>query len=139
MVGQVVVQEDRLYLILLELLIEHEITLGKAVVVVQLIHFFSFSEAVINVLSDVKGVHKTEFRRSSGVKQFLPEGIGVLSVVDYGLAIASTHQPFVVRLEVAHIKSVDGAVQANQVMKLDAQRVPAVNKDEEYLSVLGSS
>jgi hypothetical protein len=78
--------------------------------VVELIYFFSFCEAIVDILLDVERVHKAELGRRTGIKQFLLEGIGVLSVVDDSLAIACTHQPFIVRLKVTHFKSVDCAV-----------------------------
>ena len=58
---------------------------------VQLVDFFSLCEAVIYVLLDVEGVHEAELGRRSRVKQFLLEGISVLSVVDDSLAIACSH------------------------------------------------
>jgi len=81
--------------------------------VVQLINFLRFSEAIINVLLDVKGVHEAELGRSTGVKQFLLEGISVLSVVEDSLAIACTHEPLVVGFEVADLESIDGTVEAH--------------------------
>jgi len=113
LVCNVVVQEHCFYLVLYRVLIQHEVPLGEAIVVVQLIHFFSFSEAIINVLLDVKGVHEAELGRSTGVKQFLLEGISVLPVVEDSLAIACAHQPLVVWLEVADLKRVDGAVETH--------------------------
>jgi hypothetical protein len=59
--------------------------------VVQLVDLFSLCEAVVDILLDVEGVHEAELGRRPRVKQFLLEGISVLSVVDDSLAIACAH------------------------------------------------
>jgi len=113
LVCNVVVQEHCFCLVLYRVLIQHEVPLGEAIVVVQLIHFFSFSEAILNVFFYVEAVHIPEVGEVFDVEKFLLERVSIFSVINYRFSTAGPDSPFVVRLKEGDIKG------KNFLLKID--------------------
>jgi hypothetical protein len=83
--------------VLVALFVVDEVTLGERVEVVQCVYFLRLGETIINVLLDIKRVHKDECRWICLIEQLLLERITVLTIVDDNLSVGSAYKPLVVR------------------------------------------
>ncbi len=71
---------------------------------VQSVAALRLSEAVVDVVEKVKGIHIVESGRHVLVKELLMVGVEVLSVVHDDLPRGRTHKPLVERLEERNIE-----------------------------------
>jgi hypothetical protein len=98
MTSQIVVQEDPLSFIISTHFIIDQISLRQRIVVIQSVHPFRFSEAIVHIFLHIEAVHEDKSWRFAPLEQLLLERITVLSIVDNYFPISCANEPLIVRL-----------------------------------------